>query len=214
MNGGEAVTAVKENQKTKTAGKQSCSSSKGIKKVSPDSLLTAKKTRGRGKSVASHASMPGSSKSLQKHLNEDLLKDMAGVILESGKFQLGCSNDIIENSKEEKSYKRVKKASEFLFTPSRTNSRKEHDETIVPSSPDGHLDASRKTTLQPNQNKGNEWRKKVVSSSSASEEEKPSDLNTHISSDKDKTLQKMKPIKRGASSKKKQMLPRHSFILN
>jgi hypothetical protein len=214
-NEGGTVTTLMEDQKTKTAGKQLRSSSKGIKKISPDSSVTAKKTRGRGKSVASYASMAGSSKcSLHKNLNEDLIKDMASIILESEKFKLGSANDTTENSENGKAHIKVKKATEFLFTPSRTNARKEHDETIVPSSPDEHLDSSRKTTVQPKENEGNEWRRKVVSSSSASEEEKPSNLKALISSDKDTTFQKIKPRKGVSSSKKKQLLLKHPFILN
>ena len=210
-NGGATVTTVKENQKTKTAGKQSCSSSKCIRKISPDSSLTANKTRRRGKSVASYVSMSGSSKSLlQENSNEDFIKDMASINLESEKFRLGVANPTIKNGKERKSHRTVK-ASEFLFTPLRTRARKQHDETIVPSSPDEHFDASRKTTVLPKENKGTEWRKKILSSSSASEEEKPSNLKA---SDKDKTLQKMNPRKGVSSSRKKQLLPRHRFILN
>lgn len=212
---GGIITAVKENKTTKMAGKQSRSSSKGMNKMSPDSSLTAKKTRGRGKSAASSASMSGSSKSaLHKNLKENLIKDMANITLESENFKLGNANDTTENSKEGKSHTKVKKASEFLFTPSRTNARKKHNETIVPSSPDEHLDTSRKTTVQPKEKKGNERRKKVVSSSSASEEEKLSNLKALVSSDKDTTLQEMKPRKGVSSSKKKQVLLRHPFILN
>jgi hypothetical protein len=257
-NGGDSVTTVKKNQKTKNTGKQSSSSSKGIRKMSPDSSLTAKQTKKRGKSVASYVSMSGSSKSLlQENLSEDLIKDMASINLDSEKLKLGSAGHTIEKDKERKSHRSVK-ASEFLFTPLRTKARKQHDETIVPSSPDEHLDASKKTTVLPEENKGTERRKKLVFSSSSSEEEKPSNLKTCISSDKDKTLKKMtvlpeenkgterrkkvlsssssseeKPSnlkacissdrdktlqqmiqRKGASSKKKQLLPRHPFILD
>lgn len=258
--GGGSVTTVKKNQKTKNTGKQSNSSSKGIRKVSPDSSLTAKKTMRRGKSVASYVSMSGSSKSLlQENLNEDLIKDMASINLDSEKLKLGIAGHTIEKSKERKSHRSVK-ASEFLFTPMRTKARKQLDETIVPSSPDEHLDASKKTTVLPEESKGTEWRKKLIfSSSSSSSEEKPSNLKACISGDKDKTLKKktvlpeenkgterrkkvvsssssseekpsnlkacinsdkdetfkkLKQIKGASSSKKKQLLPRHPFILN
>jgi len=258
-NGGDSVTTVKKNQKTKNTGKQSSSSSKGIRKMSPDSSLTAKKTRRTGKSVASYVSMSGSSKSLlQENLNEDLIKDMASINLDSEKLKHGSPGHTIEKGEERKSHRSVK-ASEFLFTPLRTKVRKQHDEIIVPSSPDEHLDASKKTTVLPEENKGTEQRKKLVFSSSSSEEEKPSNLKACISSDedkplkkmtvlpeenkgterrkkvvsssssseekpshlkacinsdKDKTLQKMKQRKGASSSKKKQLLPRHPFILN
>lgn len=208
-NVGGTVTTLKENQKTKTVGKQSCSSRKGIRKMSP-----ANKTKRRGKSVASCVLMSGSSKSLlQENSNEDFIKDMASINLESEKSKPCGANPTIENGKERKS-RRTVKASEFLFTPVRTRARKEHDETIVPSSPDEHFDASRKTTVLPKENKGTEQRKKILSSSSASEEEKPSNLKASMCSDKDKTLRKMKPRKVVSSSKKKQLLPRHPFIKN
>jgi len=255
-NGGDSVTTVKKNQKTKNTGKQSSSSSKGIRKMSPDSSLTAKKTRRTGKSVASYVSMSGSSKSLlQENLNEDLIKDMASINLDSEKLKHGSAGHTIEKGEERKSHRSVK-ASEFLFTPLRTKARKQHDEIIVPSSPDEHLNASKKTTVLPEENRGTERRKKLVFSSSSeeekssnlkacissdedktlkkmtvlpgenkgterrkkvvssssSEEEKPSHLKAYINSDKDKTLQKMKQRK-GASSKRKQLLPRHPFIL-
>jgi hypothetical protein len=261
-NRGDAVTTVKKNKKTKNTGKQSCSSSKGIRKMSPDSSVIAKETRSRGKSVASYVSMSGSSKSLlHENLSVDLIKDMASINLDSNKLKLGSASHTIEKGKEGKSHRSVK-ASEFLFTPLRTKARKQCDETIVPSSPDEHHDASRKTTVLPEVNKGPEQRKKVVlSSSSSEEEEKRSDLKTCISSDKDKTfkkmtvlreknrgserrkkvvlslssssseekpsnlkacissendttLQKMKQRKGVSSSKKKQLLPRHPFILS
>ena len=214
-NGGESVTTVKKNQKTKNTGKQSCSSSTGIRKMSPESSLPAKETRSRGKSVASYVSMSGSSKSLlHENLSEDLIKDMASINLDSKKLTLGSASHTIEKGKERKSHRSVK-ASEFLFTPLRTKTRKQHDETLVPSSPDEHHDASRKTTVLPEVNKGPEQRKKVVlSSSSSSEEEKPSHLKACISSEKDTTLQKMKQRKGVSSSKKKKLLPRHPFILN
>ena len=190
-NGEDSVTTVKKNQKTKNTGKQSSSSSKGIRKMSPDSSLTANNTKRRGKSVASCVSMSGSSKSLlQESLNEDLIKDMASINLGSEKLKLGGAGHTIEKGKERKSHTSVK-ASEFLFTPLRTKARKQHDETIVPSSPDEHLDASKKTTVLLEENKGTERRKKMVFSSSSSEEEKPSNLKACISIDKDKTLKKM-----------------------
>jgi hypothetical protein len=250
-NRGDFVTTVKKNQKTKNTGKQSSSSGKGIRKISPDSSMTAKKTRGRGKSVVSYVSMSGSSRSLlQENLNEDLIKDMASINLDSEKLKFGSVSHTVEKGKERKSHRSVK-ASEFLFTPLRTKAIKEHDETIVPSSPDEQLDASKKTTVLPKENKGTERRKKLVFSSSSSEEEKPTDLKAciskdkdktlkkmtvlpeenkqvssssseeekpnlkaHIGTDKDKTLQKMKQRKGASSSKKKQLLPRHPFILN
>lgn len=260
-NRGDSVTTVKKNQKTKNTGKQSCSSGKGIRKMSPDSSLTSKETRNRGKSVASYVSMSGSSKSLlHENLSVDLIKEMASINLDSKKLELGSASQTTEKGKEGKSHRSVK-ASEFLFTPLRTRARKQHDETIVPSSPDEHHDASRKTTVLPEVNKGPEQRKKVVhSSSSSEEEEKPPNLKAYISSDRDKTLQKitvlreenkgterrkkavlsscsssekkpsnlqacissennttlqkMKQRKGVSSSKKKQLLPRHPFILS
>ena len=236
-------STVKKNQKTKNTGEQSSSSSKGIRKMSPDSSLTAKKTKRRGKSVASCVSMSASSKSLMlENLYEDLIKDMASINLDSEELKLCRAGHTIEKGKERKSHRSVK-ASEFLFTPLRTKARKQHDETIVPSSPDEHLDASKKTTVLPEENKGTKQRKKLIFSSSSSEEkpsnlkacissdkdktrrkkvasssssseEKPSDLKACVSSDKDKTLQKMKQRKGASSSKKKQLLPRHPFILN
>jgi hypothetical protein len=204
--------------------------------------------------------MSGSSKSLlQDNLNEDLIKDMANINLDSEKLKLGSTGHTIEKGEERKSYRSVK-ASEFLFTPLRTKARKQHDEIIVLSSPDEHLDASKKTIVLPEENKGTERRKKLVFSSSSSEEEKPSNLKACVSSDedktlkkmtvlpeenkgtgwrkkvvslssfseekpshlkacinsdKDKTLQKMKQRKGASSStKKKQLLPKHPFILN
>jgi cell fate regulator YaaT (PSP1 superfamily) len=115
---------------------------------------------------------------------------MASINLDSEKFKLGSASHTIEKGKERKSHRSVK-ASEFLFTPLRTKARKQHDETIVPSSPDEHLDASRKTTVLPEENKGTERRKILVFSSPSSEEEKPSNLKACISSDKDKTHKKM-----------------------
>jgi hypothetical protein len=191
-NGGDSVNTVKENKKTKNTGKQSCSS-KGIRKMSPDSSLTVKQTRrgGKSESVASYVRTSGSSKSsLQENLNEELINEMANINLDSEKFKLGSASHTIEKGKERKSQRSVK-ASEFLFTPLRTKARKQHEETIVPSSPDEHLDASRKTAVLPEENKGTEQRKILVSESSSSSEEKPSNLKACISSGKDKTLQKM-----------------------
>jgi hypothetical protein len=187
-NGGDSVKTVKENKKTKNTGKQSCSSN-GIRKMSPDSSLTAKQTRrGKSKSVASYVSTSGSSRSsLQERLNEELIDEMANINLDSEK--LGSVSHTIEKGKERKSHRSVK-ASEFLFTPLRTRAIKEHDETTVPSSPDEHLGASRKTTALPEENKGTE-RRKIVFASPSSDEEKPSNLKACIRSDKDKTLQKL-----------------------
>jgi hypothetical protein len=189
-NGGDSVNTVKENKKIKNTGKQSCSS-KGIRKMSPDSSLTAKQTRrGKSESVASYVSTSGSSRSsLQENLNEELINEMASINLDSEKFKLGCVGHTIEKGKERKSHRSVK-ASEFLFTPLRTRARKERDETIVPSSPDEHLGASRKTTALPEENKVTEWRK-IVFASPSSDEEKPSNLKARISSGTDKTLQKL-----------------------
>jgi len=213
-NRGETVTAVKRNQKTKkNTEKQSYSSSKGIRKMSPDSSLTAKETRSRGKSVASYVSLSGSSKSFL-HESVDLIKDMTSINLDSNKLKVGSVSHTIEKGKEGKSHRSVK-ASEFLFTPLRTKARKQHDETIVPSSPDEHHGASRKTTVLPEVNKRTERRKKVVfSSSSSEEEEKPSNLKACISSENDTTLKKKKQRKGVSSSKREQLLPKHPFILS
>lgn len=180
----EAVKKVMDNGKTKTARKQTCSARKGVKKMSPCASLTARKTRGRGKYVCSYSSTSVSSKSpLQGNSNETVITDMENLALDSEKIKLFNDNDSVQDNKRMKDYKKVKKGLEFLFTPSRKNVKKECDETIVSSSsPDEHLNICvRQSTLHLKNNKGNEWKEKVIPSSSASEDDSPPNLKPDIS---------------------------------
>jgi hypothetical protein len=207
--------ACMDNEKAVTAGKQTRPSNKGKEKTSPSSSLTARKTKGRGKSVCSHETMSVSSKpALQGNSNEALIKDMENLVLDSEKIKLSNGNDARKNSTEGK-YKKTKKGPQFLFTPSRKNYRKECDETIVSSSSDEHLDTyARQTNEQSKKNKGNEWKKKMIPSSSASEDETSSKLETGINSEEETTLPRIKSKKVVSTSKKRQLPLRHRFILN
>lgn len=199
----------------KTAGKQACSSRKGVKKMSPDSSQVARKTRGRGKSDGSHASTSGRCKSSEKENSEEaLITHMENLVLDSKKDKPNNANDGKEVNTRGKTYKKTNKGPQFLFTPSRKVVRKEHDETIVPSSsPDEQLDVyGRQTNKQSKRNKEKERKKKVIPSS-ASEDETPH-LKSDISNEEEATLQRIKPRKGVSSSKKRRLPVRHRFILN
>jgi hypothetical protein len=201
------VDGPMNNENTVTAGKETCSSDKGSEITFPDSSLTARKTKGRGKSVCSYASVSVSSKSsLQENSNETLIKDMENLVLDPDKVSLSSGNDISKNSTKEEGYKKNMKGPQFLFTPSRKNVRKVHDETIaLSSSPDEHLDSAGQTNKQSKKNKGNEWKKKVIISSSASEDETSSKLEADINSEEAAALPRIKSKKVVSTSKMRQL---------
>ncbi|PNF23528.1 hypothetical protein B7P43_G05592 [Cryptotermes secundus] len=194
----------------KAAGKQACSSRKAVKKTS-DSSQVARKTRGRGKSDCSHASESDRCKSSEKeNSDEALITHMENLVLDSRKDECSNANDGEKFNTKSKTYKKTNKVSQCLFTPSRKVVRKEHDETLVPSSsPDEQLDVYGRQT---NKQSKKEWKEKVIPSS-ASEDETPN-LKSDISNEEEATLLRIKP-KKGVSSSKKRRLPvRHRFILN
>lgn len=198
----------------KTAGKQACSSKKGVKKMSSDSSQVARKTRGRGKSDGSYASTSGRCKSSEKeNSDEALITHMENLVLDSEKDKCNNASDGEKVNKRGKTYKNANKGPQFLFTPSRKVVRKEHDETIVQSSsPDEQLDVYGRQTNKQSKKKEKEQKEKVIPSS-ASEDDTPH-MKSDISNEEEATLQRIKP-KKGVSSSKKRPLPmRHRFILN
>lgn len=198
------------------SGKQACSSRKGVKKISPHSSQSERKTRGGGKSDRSHASTLSPCKSSEKeNSNVALITQMENLVLESEKVKCSKSNDVEEASSRGISCKKTNKGSQFLFTPSRKTVRKEHDKTIVvSSSPDEQLDICAKQSIKhPKKAKG--WKEKVIPSS-PDEDEMPPDLKSDTSNEveEEATLKKIKPKKGVSSSKKRQLPLRHRFILN
>jgi hypothetical protein len=222
VNEDETVNRVRDdasmgNGKTRTAGKQACSSNEGLEKTSSKSSQIARKTKGRGKSVSSYIpTSVASESSLQGNSNEALITDMENLVLDSEKIKLSDGNDARKNSTKGKGYEETKKGPQFLFTPSRINTRKEHDETIVPSSsPDEHVDAyARQTNVQLKKNKKSERKKKVIPSSSSSEDETSSKLERDINSEEEAALPRIMSRKAVSTSKKRNLPLRHRFILN
>ncbi|KDR18757.1 hypothetical protein L798_06435 [Zootermopsis nevadensis] len=200
-----------DNEKTIVARKQPCTSKKGVENIFPDSALTVRKTRGRGKSSSRYASSSVSSKiSLKGNVNQALITDMENLVLDSE----NNSNDARKSSTKGKGYKGTKKGSQVLFTPSRKNSKKEHDLTIVSSSSlDELFDTYERQTNRQSKDKGYECKKKVIVSS-ASEDETSSKFETGISSDEEATLSRIKAKNVLSSTKKRRLPMRHHFLLN
>jgi hypothetical protein len=199
------------------SGKQACSSRKGVKKISPHSSQSERKTRGGGKSDGSHASASSPCKSSGKeNSNVALMTQMENLVLESEKDKCSKSNDVEQASSKGMSCKKSNKGSQFLFTPSGKTVRKEHDETIVvSSSPDEQVDVCAKQSIKhPKKKKEKEWKEKVIPSS-ASEDEMPPELKSDTSNEEEEVALKKIMPKKGVSLSKKRRLPlRHRFLLN